>query len=180
MKAALLILDVQEVLLPLVWRGEELAGRIASLARRARDRGAPVVAFQQVGASGSFFDPDAPGTRPADGLGLQPSDLVIQKTSTDAFHGTDLADLLHKWDVDTVVVTGVSTDYCVDGTVRASLSRGFDVVLVADGHTPVAEGDPVAGLSPEQIIDRHNRILSTGMHSGGSVRVVPATDVTFG
>ncbi|ALG06999.1 cysteine hydrolase family protein [Kibdelosporangium phytohabitans] len=180
MKPALVILDVQEVLLPLIWRSAELVGRIASLARAARESGVPVVAFQQIGESGSFFDPEQPRTRPADGLALQPSDVVIRKTATDAFYGTELAAVLVEREIDTLVITGVSTDYCVDATVRSSLSHGFDVVLVEDGHAPVTEGDPAAGLAPEQIVERHNRILSTGMHPGGSVRVVPAAEVAFG
>ncbi|ONI81375.1 isochorismatase hydrolase [Actinosynnema sp. ALI-1.44] len=176
----MVILDVQELLLPLIWRSEELVGRIAALARQARKDGVPVIAFQQIGETGSFFDPEQPRTRPADGLALEPADTVIRKTATDAFYGTDLAAVLLKREVDTVVITGVATDYCVDATVRSSQSHGLDVVLVEDGHAPVAEGDPAAGLAPEQIVERHNRILSTGMHPGGSVRVVPAAEIVFG
>jgi nicotinamidase-related amidase len=180
MNAALVIVDMQEVLLPLVWRGEELADRIASLAKRARDHGVPVVALQQIGPSGSMFDPESPGAQLTSRLDLQPTDVVIRKTATDAFYGTNLAGSLLEWDTDTIVIAGVATDYCVDTTVRSSLSHGFDVVLVSDGHAPAAVGDPDAGLSAEQIIDRHNRILSTAIHPGGAVRVHPAAEVAFG
>jgi hypothetical protein len=60
------------------------------------------------------------------------------------------------------------------------LSHGLDVVLVGDGHAPAADGDPDAGLSAEQIIDRHNRILSTAIHPGGALRVCLAAEVAFG
>nr|WP_083467107.1 isochorismatase family protein [Kibdelosporangium sp. MJ126-NF4]CEL21018.1 Isochorismatase [Kibdelosporangium sp. MJ126-NF4]CTQ95468.1 Isochorismatase (EC 3.3.2.1) [Kibdelosporangium sp. MJ126-NF4] len=180
MKAALVILDVQEVLLPLMWRGPELADRIASLARAAREHGVPVVAFQQIGESGSFFDPEAPGTRLADRLELLPTDVVIRKSATDAFYGTHFAEVLREHDIDTLVITGIATDYCVDATVRSSQSHGYDVVLVGDGHTTGEDGDPDAGLTAEQVVDRHNRILKAGMHPGGSVLVVPAADVSFG
>ncbi|CAM3540594.1 isochorismatase family protein [Kibdelosporangium persicum] len=179
MNTALLIVDMQEVLMPLVWRGEELADRIASLAQRAREHEVPVVAIQQIGATGTMFDPESPGTRLADRLDLRPTDVVLRKTATDAFYGTNLAPMLLEWDVDTVVLAGVATDYCVDATARSSLSHGLDVVLVGDGHAPAAEGDAEAGLSAEQIIDRHNRILSTAIHPGGSVQVRPAAEVVF-
>jgi nicotinamidase-related amidase len=177
MNPALMIVDMQEVLLPLVWRGEELADRIASLARTARERGIPVIAVQQIGPTGTLFDPESPGTQLAARLDLQPTDVVVRKTATDAFYGTNLAALLLEWDVDTVVLAGVATDYCVDATARSSLSHGLDVVLVEDGHAPSAEGDPDAGLSAEQIIDRHNRILSDAIHPGGEVQVRPAAEV---
>lgn len=176
MNAALVIVDMQEVLLPIVWRGEELADRIAALARQAREHRIPVIALQQIGASATMFDPGSPGTKLASRLNLQPTDVVIQKTATDAFYGTNLADLLHERRVDTVVIAGVATDYCVDTTVRSSVSHGFDVVLVGDGHAPAADGDPDAGLSAPQIIARHNRLLSTAIHPGGVVRVSPAAE----
>ncbi|WP_367127288.1 isochorismatase family cysteine hydrolase [Saccharothrix sp. HUAS TT1] len=179
MKAALLIVDVQEVLIPLVRRGPELADRIAVLARRARRAGAPVIALQQIGPSGTTFDPASPGTRLSPRLGLESIDEVVRKTATDAFYRTGLAALLAERDVDTVVLTGVATDYCVDATARSALSHGLDVVLVGDGHAPAADGDPEAGLTAEQVVDRHNRILSRAVHPGGRLRVVPAAEVSF-
>jgi nicotinamidase-related amidase len=168
MKAALVIVDMQEVLIPVVWRGPELADRIADLADRARAKGVKVVALQQIG--GPMFEPDAPGTALSHRLRLQPADTVIRKCATDGFYESDLQQALEA--VDTIVLTGVGTDYCVDATVRSAVSRGFDVVLVEDGHSTVA--DPEAGLTAEQIIARHNRILSNAVHPGGTVKVLRA------
>ncbi|MCP2197955.1 Nicotinamidase-related amidase [Lentzea flava] len=166
-----MIVDMQEVLIPVVWNGAELADRIARLADRARERGTPVVALQQVG--GPMFEPGAPGTRLCHRLRLQPADTIIQKTATDGFYESGLAEVLDG--VDTIVLTGVGTDYCVDATVRSAVSRGFDVVLVEDGHSTVP--DPEAGLTAEQIIARHNRILSAAVHPGGTVTVRPADEI---
>ncbi|MFD0206258.1 MULTISPECIES: isochorismatase family protein [Saccharothrix] len=179
MRPALVIVDLQEMLVPLVWRGEELVDRVAALAREARRGGVPVVALRQVGDRGTEFDPEAPGTRISARLGLRPTDVVVDKTATDAFYRTDLAAVLAERDVDTVVLTGLATDYCVDATARSAVSRGLDVVLVGDGHAPAAGGDPDAGLTAEQVIAHHNRILGTAVHPGGSVRVVAAADVVF-
>ncbi|NUS63880.1 MAG: isochorismatase family protein [Saccharothrix sp.] len=175
----MLIVDVQEVLVPLVWRGAELADRIAALARKARRAGVPVVALRQIGAGGAEFDPESPGTRISARVGLRPSDVVVDKTATDAFYRTGLAALLAERDVDTVVLTGLATDYCVDATARSALSHGLDVVLVSDGHAPAADGDPAAGLTAEQVIDRHNRILSTAVHPGGTLSLAAAAEIGF-
>ncbi|MBN6042120.1 isochorismatase family cysteine hydrolase [Amycolatopsis sp. 195334CR] len=179
MNAALVIVDVQEMLVPLVWRGAELADRIAGLAREARRNHVPVIALQQIGPSGTEFDPDSPGTRLDSRLGLAAEDVVIQKTATDAFFGTHLAALLAERELDTIVLTGIATDYCVDATARSALSHGVDVVLVGDGHAPVAEGDPEAGLTAEQIIGRHNRILAAARHPGGELTVRAAAEIVW-
>lgn len=176
-KAALVVVDMQELLIPVVWRGGELADRISSLVRKARRDGMPVIALRQVGARGTEFDPEDPGTRISPRLGLGPADVVIHKTATDAFYRTDLAAVLAERGVDTVVLTGVATDYCVDATARSALSHGLDVVLVSDGHAPAADGDPEAGLTAEQVIDRHNRILSRAIHPGGKLRLLAAADL---
>jgi nicotinamidase-related amidase len=175
MKAALLIVDMQELLIPLVWQGEALADRIAGLAREARRAGAKVVALRQIGPPGSTFDPAAPETRLSHRLALEPTDTVVEKTATDAFYDTALAGHLH--DVDTVVITGVATDYCVDATARSAQSHGFDVILVSDGHAPAEAGEPT--LTPQQVIDRHNRLLSTATHPGGTLSTRRAADITF-
>ncbi|WP_414940247.1 isochorismatase family protein [Amycolatopsis sp. cmx-11-51] len=179
MRAALLIVDMQELLVPLVWRGEELATRIAALAGEAREQGVPVIALRQIGASGTDFDPASPGTRLSPLLGLEPIDVVVEKTATDSFYRTGLAALLVERGVDTVVLTGLATDYCVDATARSAQSHGLDVVLVGDGHAPSADGDPTTGLTAEQVIARHNLILGTAIHPGGRLRVVPAVEVEF-
>ncbi|MFS8097331.1 cysteine hydrolase [Lentzea alba] len=171
MKAALVIVDMQEVLMPVVWQGPELADRIRDLANRARENGVPVIALQQIG--GPHFAPDAPGTRLCQSLNLRPEDTVIQKTATDGFYRSDLAAALDG--VDTIVLTGVGTDYCVDATARAAVSRGFDVILVEDGHSTT--DDPEAGLTAEQVVARHNRILSRAVHPGGTVKVRPAAEL---
>ena len=172
---ALLIIDMQAALVPELWRGEELADRIPLLAERARDRGAPVVAIQQTGPAATPFDPINPGWQLSPRLRLHDDDLRLRKSATDSFFRTNLAELLAERDVDTVVITGAATDYCVDATARSALSHGFDVILVGDGHAPAGvESD--AGLTAEQIISHHNRVLSQAIHPGGTLRVVAAED----
>ncbi|CCH31856.1 putative isochorismatase hydrolase [Saccharothrix espanaensis DSM 44229] len=179
MTDALVIVDMQELMIPLVWRGEELAGRIAALARAAKRAGAPVLAVQQIGARGTAFDPDSPGTRLSARLGLDRIDAVVRKSATDSFYRTDLAASLAARDVRTIVLAGVATDYCVDATARSALSHDLNVVLVGDGHAPAANGDPEAGLTAEQVIAHHNRVLSKAIHPGGTLRVLPASHVVF-
>ncbi len=76
-----------------------------------------------------------------------------------------------------MIVTGVATDYRVDATTRSALSHNLNVILVSDGHAPGADGDPDAGLTPEQVIAHHNAVLSNAIHPGGHLRVVPAAEV---
>jgi nicotinamidase-related amidase len=174
---ALLIIDMQEALVPVIWRGDELTDRIAALAQKARDRRVPVIATQQTGPAGTPLDQDQPGWQLSARLGMQPTDLRLRKTATDSFFSTDLADLLAARDVHTVVITGVATDYCVDATAQSALSHGLDVILVSDGHAPAARGNPEAGLTPEQIVDQYNWVLSHAVHPGGELTLGTAAEI---
>ena len=74
-----------------------------------------------------------------------------------------------------LVVGGCMTQFCVDTTCRSAVAHGFDVTLVADGHTTADMG----GLSFEQIIAHHNGLLD-GFDAGRNlIRVAPAERVRF-
>jgi nicotinamidase/pyrazinamidase len=57
---------------------------------------------------------------------------VANEEAYSAFHGTVLAQTLHKLGVDTVFVTGLATDYCIKATTLDALKESFQVYLVQD------------------------------------------------
>lgn len=57
---------------------------------------------------------------------------VIDKPGKGAFHATDLGAILANRGVTQLVVTGVTTEVCVNTTVREANDRGFDCLVVAD------------------------------------------------
>jgi nicotinamidase-related amidase len=59
-------------------------------------------------------------------------EIVITKVSTAAFNGSDLDTVLRNRGIDTLIVTGLVTDGCVEGTVRGAADRGYRVFLVGD------------------------------------------------
>lgn len=65
---------------------------------------------------------------------LQPvsQDAVLSKTSMDAFVSTDLAERLRRSGVQSLVVTGVLTDACVESTARHAAELGFKVFVAHD------------------------------------------------
>ncbi|HEY2995770.1 MAG TPA: isochorismatase family protein [Methylomirabilota bacterium] len=101
-------------------------------------------------------------------------EVVIGKTASDSFHRTSLQDELRRRAVKHLVVTGMQTEYCVDTTVRQAISLGFDVTLVADGHTTRDALLPAADA-----IRHHNSVLSSLAHPDHHVTVVAGRDVRF-
>ncbi len=65
-------------------------------------------------------------------LTIQPETIVLSKTQYDAFYNTSLEDILHKYNCEQIVVTGILTHLCVETTARSAFVRGFSVIVPAD------------------------------------------------
>src|SRR3990172_1878300 len=72
---------------------------------------------------------------------LQPlsGEVVLNKLSAGAFATTGLEQRLRHQGVESVVVTGVSSDVCVATTAREAAARGFKTIMVSDGCTTLSE-----------------------------------------
>jgi nicotinamidase-related amidase len=68
----------------------------------------------------------------APSAGFQPGDILITKRHWGAFAGTDLEQQLKARGVETVVLTGISTNSGVESTARQGTGLGFAFVLVED------------------------------------------------
>jgi biuret amidohydrolase len=65
-------------------------------------------------------------------LAPRPTELVIDKNATSAFTASALDVYLRNLSVQNLVITGTSTNHCVDNTARDAADRGFNVILVDD------------------------------------------------
>ncbi|MER6216679.1 isochorismatase family protein [Streptomyces sp. NPDC001674] len=170
---ALLIIDMQRALLSDAHDAEPCLHRVATLAEQARCAGVPIIYLRQ-------RLPDVPpplsDIHPA--VAPRPGDLTLDKDSADSFLDTGLGDLLAERHARSVIVTGFATEFCVDSTSRSALSRGYDLVLVSDGHT-TPERPPGATPSAAQVIAHHNTTFSTIQYAGRSITVMPAAHIRF-
>lgn len=168
---ALLIIDVQAQHVAEAAGGDRLVHTLTRLRDRAVDAGAPVFLVQHHEPG---FDEGDPGWE----LAISPSgpERVVPKDTADSFVGTGLDERLRAAGVGTLVVTGYSTEYCVDSTARSALARGYQVVLPVDGHATAAD---VVVITPEQVVAHHNTVLGQITYAGCSCAVVPAADVVF-
>ena len=75
-----------------------------------------------------------------DELAPEPGDLVVKKYRSSGFWGTNLDLLLRSNAIKSVVMTGATTEGCVESTARDALFNDYYVVVVEDC---VASDDPV-------------------------------------
>jgi ureidoacrylate peracid hydrolase len=59
-------------------------------------------------------------------------DLVFTKHRASCFYNTNLEVELRMRGIDTLIITGVSSNYCVDATIRDAYARDLDLYIVED------------------------------------------------
>ncbi len=59
-------------------------------------------------------------------------EILLPKTSSSLFNSTNIEYLLRNIGIETLVVTGLLTDQCVDHTVRDAADRGFYPICITD------------------------------------------------
>jgi nicotinamidase-related amidase len=59
-------------------------------------------------------------------------EAVVDKPGKGAFYATELADLLEKDGIKSLLVAGVTTEVCVHTTVREANDRGYECLVLAD------------------------------------------------
>jgi nicotinamidase-related amidase len=62
----------------------------------------------------------------------RPDELVINKSCVDPFLTTNLGQALINFDVNTLVLIGLWTNYVVEATARHAADMGYHVIVVAD------------------------------------------------
>jgi nicotinamidase-related amidase len=91
-------------------------------------------------------------------LALEPG-LTITKRQWSAFHGTELDLQLRRRGIDTIVFTGISTNFGVEGSGRDAWQHGYFAVFAEDamsGPTPEHHA-----FATQKIFPRLGRVRST-------------------
>lgn len=70
-------------------------------------------------------------------LAPQVGELVVQAHTYDKLYGTPVELALQTWGIERLVVTGVTTDVCVNSTILSAANRNYRVVAVTDGMATI-------------------------------------------
>lgn len=165
-RAALVVIDMQRQFTSpgapfLVEDADGLIERVGRTVGKARQNGVPVIWVRQrvrpgIGPgrtsrrygrsdihSGSWAEIDERLT-----VG---EDILIEKVRQSAFFGTDLDTVLRNLEIDTLVLSGVTTNVCVLATAIDAGARDFGVVVAADltASLPVKRDDRVVLTAAE-------------------------------
>lgn len=150
--SALLVMDYQNGIIPMVEDSEQLLKTAAEVIRHFREHGG-TIGYVRVGfadgelgsapaTSGmaanltaeraAIMHADAPATQIHEAIAPEPGDVVVRKQRVGAFSTTDLHEQLQARGIDTLLLGGISTSGCVHSTVLDAFDRDYRVIVLAD------------------------------------------------
>jgi nicotinamidase-related amidase len=116
--------------------------RQISFLQRMRTFGVPIVHLQLIVSDDDPRSADLPDTmqfrRGSAGSQIlkevyESGDVIIEKPKDSGFFQTSLDDVLRSLEVDTVILTGMQTQICVQTTAADAHFRGYKVIVPSDG-----------------------------------------------
>jgi len=97
-----------------------------------RSRGAPSLRIGDAGPMGRILIAGEAGAEIVPELAPAPGETVIDKPGKGAFHATDFGAELERIGARSLVFAGVTTEVCVQTTMREANDRGFECLLAED------------------------------------------------
>jgi len=97
-----------------------------------RDRGNPSLRIGDVGPMGRILVKGEPGNQIIAQLAPLPDEIVIDKPGKGAFYATSLHVTLQQRHISHLIFMGVTTEVCVQTSMREANDRGYDCLLLVD------------------------------------------------
>jgi nicotinamidase-related amidase len=117
---------------PVVHTRESHAPDLSDCPPAKRGRGSPALRIGDPGPMGRLLVRGEPGCEIVPALAPQAGEIVIDKPGKGAFHATPLQHELQRLGVTQLVFAGVTTEVCVQTTMREANDRGYDSLLVEE------------------------------------------------
>ena len=97
-----------------------------------RNRGNPALRIGDAGPMGRILVAGEPGNQIIEALAPVEGEIVIDKPGKGAFYATGLHELLRARGITHLLFGGVTTEVCVQTSMREANDRGYDCLLLED------------------------------------------------
>ncbi len=170
-RSVLVVWDVQNALVSRIFNKEEFMSSLGGVLSSARGAGVPVI-FTKITPLPDKYESRARkylssrwgprGNLPVDwSLALQPKsdDYVLNKNTASLFTGTPVEIMLRNAGIETLILTGISTDIGVLATAWDAYNRGFLPVVIKDA---VSSSDKKAHEEALDLMTKQFLVLDSG------------------
>ncbi|HCW54476.1 MAG TPA: cysteine hydrolase, partial [Clostridium sp.] len=62
-------------------------------------------------------------------------EYIVDKKYNSAFYKTDLREYLNSKNIDTIILTGMQTEYCIDATLKSAFDYKYKIIIPEETNT---------------------------------------------
>ena len=128
-----LLTTFRELRLPVIHTREGHRPDLSDCPPAKKRRGNSTLRIGDRGPMGRILVLGEPGNDIVPELRPQAGELVIDKPGKGAFYATDLQERLKGLGITHLIFTGVTTEVCVQTSMREANDRGYECLLIEDG-----------------------------------------------
>lgn len=135
-KIILMIVDVQNELINAnPYNVDMVIANIKKLILTARDNKKEVLYVRHDDGKGTTLEKGTYGWQIYNEISPIKNEVIYDKQYNSAFYKTDLKEYLNSKDVDTVILVGLQTEYCIDATCKSAFDCGFKIIIPEETNT---------------------------------------------
>ena len=138
MKEALLIIDVQNDYFKNgkmeLKNSEEALENIKLVLNKFRENNKEIIFIKHISnrEGAAFFLPDTDGVNIHTEITPLNNEKIIEKSYPNSFRETELLEYLKIKNIETLVITGMMTQMCIDSTTRAAKDFDYECIVLGD------------------------------------------------
>jgi len=133
--------------LPVIHTMECHRADLSDLPPAKRDRGNPSLRIGDLGPMGRVLIAGEAGTAILDAVAPIGDEVVIEKPGKGAFYATALGEILKARGIEQLVFAGVTTEVCVQTTMREANDRGYECLLCEEATESYFEEFKMAAIA---------------------------------
>lgn len=153
---AFLLIDVQTAMIENhPYEYPAFLEKAQTLLNFCRSHGIEVIYIRHDDGPGTDLEMESPGWQIYSVVAPLKGERIFDKRFNSAFHRTGLRDYLRKRKIDTLILAGLQTEYCIDTTCKVAFEYGYHVII-PKGSTTTFDTPTISG---QQLCDFYeNRV----------------------
>lgn len=132
----LLVVDVQNALIKKhPYYERRVIENIKKLILTARDNNKEVIYVRHDDGKGTDLEKGTEGWQIYNDIAPDSSEVIVEKEYNSAFHKTGLREYLEDKKIDTIILVGLQTEYCIDATLKSAFDYGYNIIIPKETNT---------------------------------------------
>lgn len=132
----LMVVDVQNALIKKhPYNEQKVIENIKKLILTARGNEKEVLYVRHDDGKGTELEQSTDGWQIYNDIAPNSSEFIVEKEYNSAFHKTELREYLESKEIDTIILVGLQTEYCIDATLKSAFDYEYKIIIPKETNT---------------------------------------------